>query len=164
MNKAQSHEKKIIICHVCNITKATVDFNVKKYVCATCCNNTDQTIKQYFDKLSAPKVANIPQTKKPRGWKFMKQFVDSQGNVYERGVLMPQLFGTKQITPIKKSQKKVKVSKRQQYNTEQQIYAKVNKLKAKIIKAYQQKDTKLAHRLEKESIEYKKQVKKFLKQ
>ena len=33
--------------------------------------------------------------KKPRGWQFMNEFVDSEGNVYHKGKLQPHLKGTK---------------------------------------------------------------------
>jgi len=33
--------------------------------------------------------------KKPRGWHFMEEFIDSEGNVYYKGKLQPHLKGTK---------------------------------------------------------------------
>jgi hypothetical protein len=35
--------------------------------------------------------------KRPRGWQFRAIFVDSEGNVYHKGVLQPELKGT--LTP-----------------------------------------------------------------
>ena len=35
----------------------------------------------------------------PRGWKFMSEFVDKDGNVYHKGELQPELFGTLQLFP-----------------------------------------------------------------
>ena len=32
--------------------------------------------------------------KKPRGWALKKEFVDSEGNVYHKGILQPELKGT----------------------------------------------------------------------
>lgn len=37
----------------------------------------------------------------PRGWKFMGEFVDKDGNVYHKGVLQQKLFGTLPPTVIK---------------------------------------------------------------
>jgi len=34
--------------------------------------------------------------KKPRGWHFKEEFVDSEGNVYHKGKLQPHLKGTRQ--------------------------------------------------------------------
>jgi len=36
--------------------------------------------------------------KKPRGWQFMNEFVDTEGNVYYKGKLQPHLKGTKKAT------------------------------------------------------------------
>ena len=36
--------------------------------------------------------------KKPRGWHFMKEFVDSEKNVYYFGVIQPNLKGTLEPT------------------------------------------------------------------
>ena len=41
----------------------------------------------------------------PRGWKFMSEFVDKDGNVYHRGELQPELFGTLPPSEIKESVK-----------------------------------------------------------
>ena len=38
--------------------------------------------------------------KKPRGWHFMAEFVDSEGNVYFKGVEQPELKGTLSPTII----------------------------------------------------------------
>lgn len=46
-----------------------------------------------------------PEEKKPsgypRGWKFMAEFVDKEGNVYHKGELQQELFGTLPPTDIK---------------------------------------------------------------
>lgn len=59
----------------------------------------------------------MPEEKKPtgypRGWKFMAEFVDKEGNVYHKGELQKDLFGTLPPTEIKESapkEKKRKVS------------------------------------------------------
>lgn len=41
----------------------------------------------------------------PRGWKFMNEFVDKDGNVYHKGELQPELFGTLSPTEIKETVK-----------------------------------------------------------
>lgn len=46
-----------------------------------------------------------PKSGYPRGWKFMAEFVDTDGNVYHKGELQPELFGTKDPTPIKVAKK-----------------------------------------------------------
>lgn len=44
----------------------------------------------------------------PRGWKFMNEFVDKDGNVYHKGELQPELFGTLPATEIKETVKERK--------------------------------------------------------
>ena len=49
----------------------------------------------------------MPEEKKPtgdpRGWKFMSEFVDKDGNVYHKGELQQDLFGTLPPTEIKET-------------------------------------------------------------
>ena len=47
----------------------------------------------------------------PRGWKFMSQFVHSDGRVFSRGRETPELFGTIPPTEIKEIEKKIKTKK-----------------------------------------------------
>lgn len=47
----------------------------------------------------------------PRGWQFMVEFVDKEGNVYHKGDLQPALKGTKQPTKVKETVKKIKPNK-----------------------------------------------------
>lgn len=56
-----------------------------------------------------------PEEKKPsgypRGWKFMNEFVDKDGNVYHKGELRPDLFGKLPPTEIKESTQKERKKK-----------------------------------------------------
>lgn len=59
----------------------------------------------------------MPEEKKPtgypRGWKFMSEFVDKDGNVYHKGEIQNHLFGTLPPTEIKEvtqKERKKKVS------------------------------------------------------
>lgn len=51
-----------------------------------------------------------PEEKKPsgypRGWKFMAEFVDKEGNVFHKGELQEHLFGTLPPTEIRPSKKR----------------------------------------------------------
>jgi len=38
-------EKKILTCKICNVSKITVDFNVKHIVCGQCAQMQDPTVK-----------------------------------------------------------------------------------------------------------------------
>lgn len=162
--KDQLIDKKEIKCCICNITTREVDSRIKQFKCSLCLDMKDPYVNQYFNKIR--QNINQPiQTKvrKPRGWKFMKQFVDSQGNVYHRGVLIPQLKSTLPPTQIKEIQKSPKISTRQKEQNKMEAYAKVNQLKNEIMSAYQNNDKRKAHKLQKQLNLYKKQVKNILK-
>ena len=157
-------DKKVIVCSQCHKTQRMVQTTIKQFKCCKCLDQKDPFIQQYFNKIAQNKDKPIGTlVKKPRGWKFMKIFVDSQGNVYFRGVLQPQLKNTLPITIIEKKQKKQKISNRQKSENQIQMFAKINSLKNQIIACYQDKDKKKAHRLQKELNQYKHRFKKVLK-
>tara|TARA_A100001011_G_scaffold81695_2_gene85046 strand:- start:2604 stop:3083 length:480 start_codon:yes stop_codon:yes gene_type:complete len=43
---------------------------------------------------------------RPRGWKWMKEFVDASGNVYHKGVEQPKLKGKRPVTDVAAIKKK----------------------------------------------------------
>ena len=49
----------------------------------------------YSDEELKKLEEEVKSIKKPRGWQFMNEFVDSGGNVYHKGKLQPHLKGTK---------------------------------------------------------------------
>ena len=61
-------------------------------------------------------LAPPPEEKKPsgypRGWKFMVEFVDKEGNVYHKGELQETLFGTLPPTELKEKEKKTRTKKK----------------------------------------------------
>jgi hypothetical protein len=71
--------------------------------------------------------------RRARGWKFMKEYVDSEGNVFFKGEEQPELKGTKEPTAIKPKVKK-SVFERERERVEKQ-----NKLVAR----YKRKQEKL---------------------
>jgi len=62
----------------------------------------------------------------PKGWKFMKVFVYSDGTVYYKGVEQPELKGSLKPTVL---EPKVKKSKAQKAQEKQQALAELQKLK-----------------------------------
>lgn len=52
-----------------------------------------------------------PKSDRPRGWKFMKEFVMADGTVYHKGVEQPSLKGTLPATKIEPKPEKKKISK-----------------------------------------------------
>lgn len=67
----------------------------------------------------------------PRGWKFMTEFVDKDGNVYHKGELQQNLFGTLPPTEIKEVHTKEKVKKK-----------KTNSLDDKVMTEYKKRNLK----------------------
>lgn len=68
-----------------------VDENTKSVLCWKCTSML----------LPPPEEKKV--TGYPRGWKFMSEFVDKDGNVYHKGELQENLFGTLPPTEIKQS-------------------------------------------------------------
>jgi|WetSurSiteA1Bulk_404760.scaffolds.fasta_scaffold18843_1 hypothetical protein len=72
-----------------------VDSNVVSVICwhCTAMSVAPPDIKPVYKKTDAPR--------KPKGWHFMKVFVDSEGNVFHEGKEQPSLKGTLPATTIK---------------------------------------------------------------
>lgn len=66
----------------------------------------------------------------PRGWKFMAQFVDKEGNVYHKGEIQKHLFGTLIPTEIKE-QNEIKPKKSKSNSLEEKIMTEYKKMKSK---------------------------------
>lgn len=59
----------------------------------------EEELKKKLKKKPGVKPAKLSVKGKPRGWHLMSEYVDSDGNVFHRGVEQPQLKGT--IPPTK---------------------------------------------------------------
>lgn len=79
-------------CH----ERVLVDENTKSVLCWKC---TAMMLPPPEEK----KISGYP-----RGWKFMNEFVDKDGNVYHKGTIQPELFGTLPPSEIKESSKERK--------------------------------------------------------
>lgn len=77
-----------------------------------------------------PPEEDKPKIKRARGWKFMAEYVDCEGNVFHKGVEQKHLKGTLPETMIspKKSKPKPKINKENNFN----IKIKVGTLKKKL--------------------------------
>lgn len=63
----------------------------------------------------------------PKGWRFMKEFVHSDGTVYHKGVEQPDLKGTMNPTIIEEKPKKTKQQKKAEKSEALLEYAKLKK-------------------------------------
>lgn len=79
--------------------KVLVDENATKAICWKCTT------------LLVPVEEKKQSSGYPRGWKFMAEFVDKEGNVYHKGELQEHLFGTLSPSEIKEAKPKVKKQK-----------------------------------------------------
>jgi len=86
---------KTVICEKCNYRSVVVDANAIAGTCFIC---TCSLVP--FDDLST--------NNRPRGWKFMKTFVDVSGTVYNYGEEVPELFGTLPATDVDEIRKRTK--------------------------------------------------------
>jgi len=77
-----------------------VNIDTKAVLCYKCVNKT----------VGPPEIrGGYKSTGRMRGWQFMKEFIDSQGNVFHKGKEQPKLKGT--LNPTKPKPVKKKLSK-----------------------------------------------------
>tara|TARA_R100001377_G_C3170387_1_gene102861 strand:- start:341 stop:871 length:531 start_codon:yes stop_codon:yes gene_type:complete len=76
---------------------------------------------------------------RPRGWQFMKEFVDPQGNVFHKGKEQVTLKGTLNPTIIDVTPKK-KLSKQDKEELKTSIYQQISMVKGNLKKATFKKD------------------------
>ena len=99
----QKHGFKDLQCVCGNYVRVNLD--TTDVVCWQCVQKKVPVDK----KLLMPLAKKDPSSGKPRGWRFMKQFVDVDGKVYERGIENPALKDTlpkTDVAGIKAQQKK----------------------------------------------------------
>lgn len=90
-----------------------------------------ECIAEGLTALDKPKDKQTKSVGYPRGWKFMKEFVHSDGTVYHKGVVQEDLKGT--ITPTK-IEVKVKKTKAQRFEEKQALLLEYNSLKKTLLK------------------------------
>ncbi len=120
-------------CKVCGVVEP-VSTEATGYTCHQCVNESYN--KQFPMEMS---IGYKP-SGKPRGWRFMKQFVDKDGNVYRRGVEHPELKGKLKPTVIKKKPPKPKITKAQKAQQRTELLTQLHKLKKQLSKAKYKKD------------------------
>ena len=71
---------------------------------------------------------------KPKGWKFMKEFVSTDGTVYHKGIEQPSLKGTLPVTVIESKPEKKKLTKQEKEDAIQSLGVEIEKLKVGIMR------------------------------
>jgi hypothetical protein len=115
--------------HTCNSIVSVAE-TTERVICWAC---VVRLLGNPAIKNEAPKNVGFP-----RGWKFMNEFIDKDGNVYHKGVLVPELKNTKTPSKVKSVKKKTKKDKEVNFDE-------IKTLKSKI-KA--EKDLKKKRKLE----------------
>ena len=82
---------------------------------------------------------------RPRGWQFMKEFVDKDGNVFFKGEEQLKLKGTKLATKIDPVEPKKKLSKSEKLDLSQAILQQMNMVRGTLKKARFKKDINAGH-------------------
>ena len=110
------------------ICKAWVDISGNPDVIAKLCKRCTALIADWPEEASKKKSGN----NKPRGWFRMKEYVDPEGNVYVRGVLQPELKGTKSPTVVANKSKKPKMFRRQKTNLRNSLLCELHDIRRKL--------------------------------
>jgi len=82
---------------------------------------------------------------RPRGWQFMKEFVDKDGNVFHKGKEQVKLKGTLKPTKIEPKTDKKKLSKPEKQKLKQAIFQQMAMVRGQIKKAKWKKDINAGH-------------------
>jgi len=124
-----------IQCTSCGTYVENVSTRAISAVCSRCTIVRTINLWNPFIKKKKSRGAN-----KPKGWHWMKEFVDKDGNVFHKGKEVPELKGTLSPTEIKSvvRKKKKKKKKKESYEKKITLLAKEYKEKKKL-----QKENKL---------------------
>jgi 2',3'-cyclic-nucleotide 2'-phosphodiesterase (5'-nucleotidase family) len=76
----------------------------------------------------------VEKSDKPKGWKFMKEYVSEDGTVYHKGIEQPALYGTLPSTVIEEKPAKQKVSKKDKEEMKNALGTQIASLKAELMK------------------------------
>ena len=123
-------------CRVCGSMVQIGSDNVAAATCYMCVNEA-------FEKeFPFQATTGYQPSGKPRGWAFMKEYVDKDGHVYHRGKEQPELKGSLKPTIIKPKVSKPKLTKSQKQKIKSDAFAQIHKLKKQLSKAKFKKDIK----------------------
>lgn len=79
------------------------------------------------------KKAPVEKSDKPKGWKFMKEFVDKDGTVYFKGIEQPELKGTMDVTVIEPKQTKTKITRQEKSRMIEELGVEIKRLKNQLL-------------------------------
>ena len=137
-----SNSNKTIWCSECGCNMV-VSHSAVKGVCSRCTQRKCLALLSSTEKEKLFGVSTVTSVK-PRGWKWMKEFVDANGNVWHKGVEQPELKGKRPVTDVEAIYAKRKADKEARLEREEKsllVHAsKVKKAKASARALEKQKD------------------------
>jgi phage FluMu protein Com len=107
-------------CDTCNRIVEKVDVKAVKVKCWRCVSKM----------VKGPEIKSIVKSDKPRGWKFMKEYVHTDGTVYHKGIEQPELKDTLPVSVIEIKEDKKKLSKQDKEQLKVNLGTEIQKLKA----------------------------------
>ena len=110
-----------------------VGLNVTAVLCSKCVNRVVEP--PTFTPRYKP-------TGRPKGWQWMNEYVDDNGNVYHKGKEQPKLKGTIKPTKIEIKKSIKRLTKREREANKRSLMAELYDLKKKLKKATLKKDKK----------------------
>ena len=132
------NEIRYMECSICGTFEEGIDKLTKSIICSEC-------LMRKALNLWDPMKNTRTETKKTKGWHWMKEFVDKDGTVYHLGKEQPKLKGTLKPTVVKPIKKK-----RKKRRTKQQMLLAIDaERKAELKKAVQKQKDFLNHNIDK---------------
>ena len=117
---------KYMECSVCSTPVRNISEKAVSVLCAIC------LAPRLFAQWNPMEQKQYVKTGRPAGWQWMKEFVDSDGNVFHKGKEVLKLKGTlppTKVKPKKKRKRKPKKSYEKKLNTMAAEYKTKQKLK-----------------------------------
>jgi len=127
------NDTRFMECKCCGVM-APVTEHTKAIKCDLC-------VREDYDKdFPFTPAKKYTSSGRPRGWVFMKEYIDKDGNVFHKGIEQPGLKGTLPPTVIKAKPAKPKLSKGQKAQLYNDTLSKIHGLKKQLQKAKLKKD------------------------
>ena len=120
-------------------------------ICSSCLMKLSMNLISEKEKLKLFGVTNGRNilSGKPRGWRWMNEFVDTKGNVYHKGVEQQELKGSRPLTDIDAIRVKQRVNKEKRMLSEEKKLLKIAAEKKEIKRAVQKQKDFLEHKVKK---------------
>jgi hypothetical protein len=111
---------------------------------SVCEDTTAVTCSDCVSEMVDPIEPSYKKSDKPRGWTLMAEFIDVEGNVYHRGIVQPELKGTKEPTKVEKSNVPAKrMTKKEKQELVAIAAINLHRLKKELSKTRWKKDKKI---------------------